>query len=135
MIHFDSSFLIDLHREVKTERLSSAFEFIETLDDREALGVSVHVVCELRGGAELCKRPMQEHEALDQLLRGFHIAHTDERFMPVHARLYASLARPGHLIGAMDLLIATHALVEDAALVTKNTKHFSRVPGLRVLSY
>lgn len=135
MIHFDASFLIDLHREIKTERLSSAFEFMETLDEREVLGVSVHVVCELRGGAELSRRPMQEHEGLDQLLQGFHIAHTDERFMPVYARLYASLAKPGRLIGAMDLLIATHALVEDATLVTKNAKHFSRVPGLRVLSY
>lgn len=135
MIHLDTSFLIDLHREVKAERLSSAFEFMETLDDREALGVSVHVLCELRGGAELCKRVIREHEALDQLLQGFHIAHTDERFMPIYARLYASLVRSGQLIGAVDLLIATHALVEDAALVTRNAKHFTRVPGLRVLSY
>lgn len=135
MIHFDTSFLIDLHREVKTERLSSAFAFMETLDDREALGISVHVLCELRGGAELCKRVIHEQEALDQLLQGFHIAHTDERFMPIHARLHASLVRAGQTIGAMDLLIATHALVEDAELVTKDTKHFSRVPGLRVLSY
>lgn len=135
MIHLDTSFLIDLHREVKTERLSAAFEFIETLDDREVLGVSVHVLGELRGAAELCKRVIQEHEALDQLLQGFHIAHTDERFMPIYARLYGSLVRSGRLIGAMDLLIATHALVEDAALVTRNAKHFSRVPGLRVLGY
>lgn len=135
MIHVDTSFLIDLHREVKTERLSSAFEFLETLDEREAIGISVHALCELRGGAELSRRVIQEHEALDQLLQGFHIAHTDGRFMAVYARLYASLVRSGQMIGAMDLLIATHALVEDAPLVTKNAKHFSRVPGLRVLSY
>jgi tRNA(fMet)-specific endonuclease VapC len=135
VIHFDTSFLIDLLREVKTERLSSAFEFMETLDERQALGVSAHVLCELRGGAELCRRVLQEHEALDHLLQGFHVAHTDERFMPVYARLSASLARAGQKIGAMDALIATHALVEDAALVTRNAKHFSRVPGLRLLSY
>jgi len=135
VIHFDTSFLIDLHREVKSERLSSAFEFMETLDDREVLGVSVHVLCELRGGAELCNRVLQEHEALDQLLQGFQIAQTDERFMPTYARLYASIVRTGASIDAMDLLIATHALIEDAELVTKNVKHFSRVPGLRVLSY
>ncbi len=135
MIHLDTSFVIDLHRELKLERPSSAFEFMESLDDREALGVSVHVLCELRGGAELCKRVMQEHEALDRLLQGFHVAYTDERFMPAYARLYASLVRSNHMIGAMDLLIATHALVEDAELVTNNAKHFSRVPGLRVLSY
>ena len=135
MTHFDASFLIDLHREVKSQRLARAFELMETLDDGEALGVSVHVLCERRSGAELCRRVIQEHEALDRLLQGFHIVHTDDRFVPVYARLYAALVRAGHMIGQMDLLIATHALVEDAVLVTKNVRHFSRVPGLRVLSY
>jgi len=35
----------------------------------------------------------------------------------------------------MDLLIATAAIVDDAALATRNVKDFSRVPGLRVLGY
>ena len=36
---------------------------------------------------------------------------------------------------AMDLRIATSAIVEDAPLVTRNVKDFSKVPGLRVLEY
>jgi predicted nucleic acid-binding protein len=35
----------------------------------------------------------------------------------------------------MDLLIGTAALLDDAALVTRNVKDLSRVPGLRLLSY
>jgi predicted nucleic acid-binding protein len=35
----------------------------------------------------------------------------------------------------MDLLIGTAALLDDAALVTRNVKDFARIPGLRVLSY
>jgi predicted nucleic acid-binding protein len=35
----------------------------------------------------------------------------------------------------MDLLIATAALVDDAAILTANVKNFSRVPGLRVIGY
>jgi predicted nucleic acid-binding protein len=35
----------------------------------------------------------------------------------------------------MDLLIGTTALIDDAALVTRNVNHFSRIPGLRVLTY
>jgi predicted nucleic acid-binding protein len=35
----------------------------------------------------------------------------------------------------MDLLIATAALIDDAPLVTRNVKDFSRVPGLRVVGY
>jgi len=38
-------------------------------------------------------------------------------------------------IAAMDLLIATAAILDDAPLVTRNVKDFSRVPGLRVLRY
>ena len=32
----------------------------------------------------------------------------------------------------MDLLIATAAILEDAPLVTRNVKDFSRIPGMRV---
>ena len=46
MIHFDSSFVIDLHREIAKERPGGAFAFIESLGATEILGVSVHVVCE-----------------------------------------------------------------------------------------
>ena len=40
-----------------------------------------------------------------------------------------SLGKP---IGAMDLLIAAHALSLGAALVTNNTKEFERVEGLKL---
>jgi tRNA(fMet)-specific endonuclease VapC len=135
MIHLDSSFLIDLHRETARERPGPAFEFIEALDPEEILGVSVHVACELRAGAELSRRSLQEHEALDRLLSGVLIAYPDDRFAPAYARLLAATSRGGKAIAAMDALIATAALLDDAPLVTRNVKDFSRVPGLRVLAY
>jgi hypothetical protein len=38
-------------------------------------------------------------------------------------------------VKTMDLLIAIAALLDNAPLVTRNVKDFSRVPGLRVLSH
>jgi tRNA(fMet)-specific endonuclease VapC len=38
----------------------------------------------------------------------------------------------GRPIGAMDTLIAAHALAEGLVLVTHNTRHFEGVEGLRV---
>ncbi|MGA2031300.1 MAG: hypothetical protein ABSG68_03505 [Thermoguttaceae bacterium] len=38
-------------------------------------------------------------------------------------------------IGSMDLLIAAHALCLDAAMLTNNDAHFSRVAGLRVVNW
>jgi predicted nucleic acid-binding protein len=35
----------------------------------------------------------------------------------------------------MDLLIGTAALLDDAPLVTRNVKDFSRIPGLQVVGY
>ena len=135
MIHLDSSFLIDLYREMARERPGGAFELVESLDRNEVLAVSVHVECELRTGAELSRHPLREHEKLDQLLSGLQVVYPDNRFAPAYARLAAATSRGGKAVAAMDLLIATAATLDDAPLVTRNVKDFSRVPGLRVLEY
>ena len=135
MIHLDSSFLIDLLRETARERPGPAFDLIESLDANELLGVSVHVVCELRAGAELSRRVLQEHEALDHLLSGVLVVFPDDRFAPEYAKLVAATTRGGRRVAAMDLMIATAAILDRAPLVTRNVKDFSRVPGLRVLDY
>jgi len=135
VIHLDSSALIDLLRETSRERLGAAFDAFESMDENQVLGVSVHVMCELRAGAELSRKPLKEHDALDQLFSSLAIAYPDARFAPTYARLLAAVERTGRPIAAMDLLIATAAIVDDAALLTRNVKDFSRVPGLRVLRY
>ena len=135
MIHFDSSFLIDLQRELIRERPAAAFDLIESFDAGEVLGVSVHVVCELRAGAELTRRAVAEHEALDHLLSGLLVVYPDDRFPAMYARLLAATRRSAVAVASMDLLIGTAALLEDAALVTRNVKDFSKIPGLRLLTY
>ena len=135
MIHLDSSFLIDLLREIARERPGPALGLIESLDANEVMGVSVHVVCELRAGAELSRRALQENEALDQLLSGVLVVFPDDRFAPAYAKLLAATTRGGRRLAAMDLMIATAAILDTAPLVTRNLKDFSRVPGLRVLEY
>ncbi len=135
MIHLDSSLLIDLLRETARERPGPAFDALESIDDDEVLAVSVHVVCELRAGAELSRKPLKEHEELDRLLAGLIVAYPDARFAPAYGRLLASIERTRSSVASMDLLIATAAVVDDAPLLTRNTKDFSRVPGLRVLEY
>ena len=135
MIHLDSCLLIDLLRETSRDRPGPAFELLETLDEGEILATSVHVVAELRAGAELARHPLKEHEALDQLLSGLVIAYPDARFAPLYGRLLAATSRTGAPLPAMDLLIATAALLDDAPLVTRNLRDFSRVPGLRVVGY
>ncbi|MFP5466791.1 MAG: hypothetical protein ACLGG8_04590 [Gammaproteobacteria bacterium] len=40
--------------------------------------------------------------------------------------------RTGQPIGAMDMMIAAHAMAEDSVLITNNAREFLRVPGLAV---
>ena len=135
MIQFDSSFVIDLRDEIAREAPGAAFEFVESLDPGELLAISVHVLAEVRVGAELDKHPLKAHEAIDQLVGGFLPIYPDHRFAAMYARVWAATNRGKRNVAAMDLLIATAAIIEDAPLVTKNVKDFSRIPGLRVLSY
>lgn len=57
-------------------------------------------------------------------------------FDPEDARLAGNvrylLARAGQPIGPMDTLIAGQALARDLTLVTRNTREFERVVGLRL---
>jgi tRNA(fMet)-specific endonuclease VapC len=133
--HLDSSLLIDLLREMAAERPGRAFDALEVLDDGEVLGVSVHVMCELRVGAELVRRPREAHDTLDRLVSGLQVRYPDERFAPAYSRLLADVHRRRQTVATMDLLIATAAILDDAPLITANVKDFARVPGLRVIRY
>ena len=46
--------------------------------------------------------------------------------------LRSSLEGKGNLIGPYDLLIAGIALAHNLTVITRNTREFARVPGLRV---
>ena len=50
----------------------------------------------------------------------------------IYGVLRGHLASRGELLDDADLMIASIALRHDLTLVTGNTRHFSRVPGLRV---
>jgi tRNA(fMet)-specific endonuclease VapC len=49
-----------------------------------------------------------------------------------HARLWATLAARGALVGAHDLWIAASALAAGCVLATTNADEFRRIPGLAV---
>ncbi|MBR5699905.1 MAG: PIN domain-containing protein, partial [Bacteroidales bacterium] len=52
-----------------------------------------------------------------------------------YARIRAHLESEGTVLDDMDLLIAATALANGYTLVTHNTKHFARVPGLKVVDW
>ncbi len=96
------------------------------------IGVSVITLAELQYGASRTSRPKQNREALEQFLSPLEVAPFDRQATVAYGNARATLERKGRPIGAMDLLIAAHALSLGVRLVTNNETEFRHVPGLRV---
>jgi tRNA(fMet)-specific endonuclease VapC len=97
----------------------------------ERLCLSVVTEAELLFG--IAKRPEARklRIAIDELLAAIEIVAWSSATARRYATIRADLERRGKPLGALDLLIAAHAVQHDAVLVT-NDKAFSFVPGLRL---
>ena len=96
------------------------------------LGISVITLAELEYGVSKSSKPAKNKEALDQFVAPLDVAAFDRSATAAYGKLRAMLEKKGQSIGAMDLLVAAHALALDVRLVTHNVREFGRVPGLRV---
>jgi tRNA(fMet)-specific endonuclease VapC len=75
---------------------------------------------------------VRNRQALDLFLAPLTILPFDEAALMAYGDLRAELERRGTPIGALDTLIAAHALSLQATLVTNNLSEFLRVPGLQL---
>jgi predicted nucleic acid-binding protein len=135
VIHQDTSFLADLLRERRRDRFGPASTWLEGLPEDEVLAVSVHAVCELMAGAHVAGAPVGEVDSLSRLRDTLVVRYPDEAFPRRYGRLLARLRASGKSIDTMDFLIGTAAVIDGAPLVTRNVRHFSKVPDLQVLAY
>lgn len=135
MIHLDATFLVDLLREQRREQFGPASACLESLPDGEVLAVSVHVVCELMAGALSARAPATEAERVARLCDALVVQYPDHRFAGEYGRLLSRIHAEGSTVPTMDLLIGTAAILDQAPLITRNVRHFSRIPGLKVDAY
>jgi len=88
----------------------------------DGLGVSIITLGEVYEGAY--NNP--------EFLALFTVLPLTEDTMRHFARLRALLRKQGNLIPDLDLLIAVTALEHELVLLTRNRRHFERVPDLRL---
>lgn len=74
----------------------------------------------------------RNQRALEMFLSPLEILPFEEKAIWEYGRVRSGLEQIGQPIGALDTMIAAHALSIDAILVTNNTREFSRVHGLRL---
>lgn len=65
----------------------------------------------------------------------FGILPLDTEALDVSATLYQDLRRQGTLLEDADILIAGISIANNATLVTRNLKHFTRVEGLKLTTW
>lgn len=101
------------------------------LDHRPSeIHLSSITLAELRYGAEK-KRSRKLHGLIDTFIKAVTVLPFDQSAADRFGTVAAALAVQGAPIGEFDTLIAAHALSVRMTLVTNNTKHFSRVAGLK----
>jgi tRNA(fMet)-specific endonuclease VapC len=105
----------------------------EVQEKGDAVGLSAITVSELEFGAYNSGDYDTEIAAVRKILTPFEVFDFDGVTCPAHyGRIRHDLEQAGRTIGAMDLLIAAHALALAATLVTNNLAHFQRIAGLPV---
>ena len=74
----------------------------------------------------------RNREALEMFLAPLEVLPFDASATWHYGDLRAALERRGEPIGALDTMIAAHAMASNTILVTNNTREFARVAGLRL---
>lgn len=133
---FDTSFIIDL---VNGERGATSkaaqvdeertFKTISTITVQEYLRGIYYLYSEEE---ELLKSKLEKAEG--ELAR-FEILPYIYEVAKLAAELDAELTKQGEPLSFADVIIASTALHHNLTLVTRNDKHFQRIPKLRLETY
>jgi len=104
---------------------------INAMDEDDSVCMSFVTYAELLKGAEGSTRKAEVLRRLQMLIRHVPVAYpAGEALCEHYARQAVRLKAEGWPIGGNDLWIASHALAEQATLVTNTTAEFGRVSGL-----
>jgi tRNA(fMet)-specific endonuclease VapC len=103
---------------------------LATLSPSTNIAASSITAAELYHGAQRSADPVRRVQEVASLLSGITVLPVDEAIAARFGELKASLQAAGTVIADFDLLIAATALVHNLRLVTHNTRHLARIPGL-----
>ena len=129
-IALDTTFLIDLQNERRGRgQVRGARAFLESHPETELLLPAVALGEYLEGFSD---PSLPEARSLVDPLK---ILEITEAVAHAYAVTVRHLRSAGLLIGTNDLWIGCTARAANLPLATRNTEHFSRIPGLQVIAY
>jgi tRNA(fMet)-specific endonuclease VapC len=89
-------------------------------------------VAELYFGAYNSQRVAENLARAEDFIQNLPVVNLTTPALRKFGELKAELRRLGQPITEFDLLIASVALIENYILVTNNTRHYNRIPGLQL---
>ncbi|BAZ32314.1 PilT domain-containing protein [Cylindrospermum sp. NIES-4074] len=110
----------------KPQKVIEKFQTL-TISD---IGISSITVAELEYGVAKSQQQEKNRAALLQFLLPLQIVEFNQVSATIYGTIRSDLESRGLVIGAMDMLIASHALSLGVTLVTNNVREFSRIPAL-----
>ncbi len=94
--------------------------------------ISSVTLAELMYGVEKSQHHEKNRVALEEFILPLDIMPFDDDSARQYGRIRSELQKKGTPIGALDMMIASHALRLNMTLVTNNVSEFSRVPHLNI---
>ena len=98
----------------------------------DPLAVSVVSLMELYYGAHKSRRPVSNLAKVRALEAAFEVLALAQECVETFGSLKAGLEAKGQPLDDFDLALAATCLAHHLILVTNNTRHFSRIEGLRL---
>jgi tRNA(fMet)-specific endonuclease VapC len=136
MAVLETTFVIDLMKESKRGRPGPASQKLRDLTVRgEVLRIAIFTIAELFVGVAKGSRPHEERTAIEQSIAPFDVLPFERGTAEIFGSIVGELEKQGQRISDIDALIASVALEINELIVTRNRKHFDRIPGLRVEDY
>ena len=125
---FDTDILVDL--------LRGDSSVIKKIEQKNILiensFVSVLSVFELIEGAHLSNNESELNSTIN-LINNLNILDLNKKISLEAGKISSDLKKKGKYIGIGDILIGTTAIMKDKILVTRNAKHFSMIPNLKLI--
>src|SRR6266516_363251 len=98
----------------------------------DGLAISLITYGEIYEGVYFGRDPKGHEQGFRQFLRLVDVLPLNRAIMTRFARLRGQLRSQGQLLPDLDLLIAATAVHHDRTLLTRNLRHFQRIPGLKL---
>jgi predicted nucleic acid-binding protein len=110
-----------------------ALELVQSLEGDYRLFTTVIISFDLHHGAWKTDNPAKNLQAVEAILSRLSVLSFTPEDSELAGKIFASLEKEGRPIGYRDVFIAATTMTHGSSLATRNSRHFERIPGLRLV--